>query len=272
MTIVLTILVNDGVVLAGDSALTADVEGNIVNLYETSKIANLHKSLPIGIMTWGRASIGNASILTLIKDFRKRIMGLDTTCLNCKLDTNNYTIEGVAQLFKAFIFDEIYTKSQVDDERFILGFVIAGYSANSSMAERWEITVKESKCNGPIQILGDGLIYAGEKEAISRLVNGYDLKLKDVLQNTGLSQKKINGIMETIDSELSTQLVSDKMPIQDVIHLSRFLLDLTINYFRFKPVISSVGGSTEIAAITKHEGYKWISRNHYYDTKYNQSY
>ena len=45
------------------------------------------------------------------------------------------------------------------------------------------------------------------------------------------------------------------------------------NYTRRKFVkvstAATVGGATEIAAITKHEGYKWVSRKFYYDPKYN---
>ena len=60
------------------------------------------------------------------------------------------------------------------------------------------------------------------------------------------------------------------MPIQDAIDLAEFLVDLTTRYVRFKPGLPTVGGPIEIAAITKHEGFKWIQRKHYFSTKLNR--
>jgi hypothetical protein len=50
------------------------------------------------------------------------------------------------------------------------------------------------------------------------------------------------------------------MPIQDAIDLARFLVETTIGFIRstvFLP--KSVGGVVEIAAITKHEGFRWVT-------------
>ena len=63
MTIAISIKVNDGVVLAADSASTMygkDAQGNtgIFNVYDNAnKVANLHKDIPVGIITWGTGSI-----------------------------------------------------------------------------------------------------------------------------------------------------------------------------------------------------------------------
>jgi hypothetical protein len=74
MAIAISLKVNDGLVLAADSASTIigyTEEGdptNVVNVYNNAnKIANLRKGLPIGVVTWGSGSIGPASISTLIK-------------------------------------------------------------------------------------------------------------------------------------------------------------------------------------------------------------
>jgi hypothetical protein len=74
MTLALTIKVNDGIVLAADSATTFYQNGPqgqvVINVYENAnKVFHLHKALPIGIITWGGGSIGQSSIGTLIKDF-----------------------------------------------------------------------------------------------------------------------------------------------------------------------------------------------------------
>ena len=59
------------------------------------------------------------------------------------------------------------------------------------------------------------------------------------------------------------------MPIQDAINLADFLVDVTKRYFAFHPGADIVGGSTDIATVTRHEGFKWIKRKHYYPADLN---
>ena len=59
------------------------------------------------------------------------------------------------------------------------------------------------------------------------------------------------------------------MPIQDAIDLAEFLVELTIKWSRFTPGPPTVGGPIEIAAITRHEGFKWIRRKQYYSPELN---
>lgn len=59
------------------------------------------------------------------------------------------------------------------------------------------------------------------------------------------------------------------MPIQDAIDLAKFLVYMTIQTMKFGPVAPTVGGPIEVAAITKHEHFKWVLRKHYYDPRYN---
>ncbi|CAN5397067.1 hypothetical protein BH11ARM2_BH11ARM2_10810 [soil metagenome] len=40
-------------------------------------------------------------------------------------------------------------------------------------------------------------------------------------------------------------------------------------YYRFRPGDNTVGGPIEVAAITKHEGFKWIRRKLYYEREMN---
>ena len=69
MTIVVTVRVNDGLVMAADSATTfSDQAGNAVKVCNSvNKLFNLVKVWPIGAMTYGSGSIGAASIETLSK-------------------------------------------------------------------------------------------------------------------------------------------------------------------------------------------------------------
>lgn len=66
-------------------------------------------------------------------------------------------------------------------------------------------------------------------------------------------------------------LILPPMPIQDAIDLAEFLAHAAIMYSRFNIGASTVGGPIEVAAITKHEGFKWVKRKYYYDARLNPS-
>jgi len=79
-----------------------------------------------------------------------------------------------------------------------------------------------------------------------------------------------NQLGPVLAAQLQAPLVFAPMPIQDVIDLARFFVHSAIMYSRFLPGPNIVGGPIEIAAITKHENFKWISRKHYYDQPLNR--
>jgi hypothetical protein len=115
-----------------------------------------------------------------------------------------------------------------------------------------------------------GVVWRGEPEAIARLLLGYSANLGTVLeQDLGVPSAQVPPAIEVIKSRLATPLVEPAMPIQDVIDLVEFLVDLTIKYSRFAPGAPTVGGPIEIAAITKHEGFKWVRRKHYFSPEFN---
>ena len=63
--------------------------------------------------------------------------------------------------------------------------------------------------------------------------------------------------------------VPDAMPIMDAIGLAKFMVDTATNCARFRLGTDTVGGLTEIASVTRHEGFKWVQRKHYYGPELN---
>lgn len=267
MTITVQIKVNDGIVLASDSATTITTgNGNITNVYDNAnKLFNLVKTLPIGAGTWGGGSFGRSSISTLAKDYRALV--------TATFDRGGYTIEGVTRGFADFLYTEHWKPAYSGTQsKPYTGLVVAGYSAGASDAEIWQIhfgiedePVIERK-DEPNEI---ALVWNGQTDAISRLVKGCAAELPQILDLSGIDGEKIAEIMQRVNA-LEQPLIIPPMPIQDAIDLSAFLVDLTARYVRFIPGAPVVGGPIEIAAITKHEGFKWIKRKHYFTTELNQ--
>lgn len=277
MTIAISLKVNDGLVLAADSASSISVTDNqgnsgIINVYDNAnKVFHLHKAIPVGVITWGRGSIGYSSTSTLIKDFRDLI----SNNTEIKIDPDAYTVEEIAEKFYQFIYVDCYTKEFEHlkaEQKPSLGFIIGGYSKGSILAEEWRIDIINGECNGPV-LLRDlnecGLDWNGVPEAITRIVKGYSMKTANVMKMAGLDDIKIREIIHLFDQHLQAPLIIPAMPIQDVIDIAHFLIDMTCKFVKYSPGPPTVGGPIEVAAITKHEGFKWISRKHYYNTTYN---
>ncbi len=280
MTIAISLKVNDGIVLAADSASTlisrsAQGHASVLNVYNhANKIFNLKKGLPIGAITWGSGSIGPAAISTLAKDLRRRLAGDDAAHADWAINPNNYTIQGVADKLREFIFTELYVPAFRDwPEKPDLGFTVAGYSSGETMAEEFRIEIVNGTC-GPPQSLRNradtGVAWSGEPEAISRLLLGFGTRLPVILeQNLGVPHDQIAPAIQVIQQALTAPLVMAAMPLQDAIELAEFLVDLTIKFSRFTPGPPTVGGPIEVAAISKHEGFKWIKRKHYFSRELN---
>ena len=78
-----------------------------------------------------------------------------------------------------------------------------------------------------------------------------------------------HNIIEISKKNLSIPLGVSEMPIQDAIDLADFLVEISKKTSRFLPGPQIIGGPTDIAVITKHEGFKWIQKKHYYDYNLN---
>ncbi len=263
--------VYEGLVLASDSATTlvrVTPEGkvgvlSVLNVYNhANKIFNLHKGHPIGLVTWGSGAIGSVSITTLAKDFRKRL----TEEYNLDSDV---TIEDVASKVKRFFFDEHYQNEYHDAVgKPSIGFFVGGYSTDATAPELWQFKISDGIPQGPDLIRATdeaGINWGGNLEAVSRLVLGHGTGLGTVLGELGVPDSQVEPALAKISSALEAPLATAPMPIQDAIDLARFLVRTSIMYSRFDIGAPTVGGEIEIAAITKHEGFKWINRKHYYD-------
>lgn len=277
MTIAIAVKVNDGIVLAADSAATlSDEHGEIKQVYNNAnKIINLCKGLPIGFISWGLGGIGNDSISTLLKDLRRRFAGLDGDHQEWALNEHSYSLADVAERAREFLFDEYYQKAFAQaSPKPQFGGIVAGYSAGQPQSEAYQVAIDNNgNCPAPKLVIppgGSGAMWAGQPEALQRLIRGVSGSMPQQLEkHLGIANDE--AIQKTIamSAELDEQLVSPAMPIQDAIEFAEFMTETTIKYYRFKPGAATVGGPIEIAAITKHEGFKWVRRKYYYSRELN---
>lgn len=269
MTIAINAKIHEGVVLASDSATTLmNQNGGVVNVYDhANKIFNLYKGLPIGAITYGLGNIGHASIAILAKDFRIE--------LKKSFDPENYKLNEIAEQFGDYInerYEKIFKKTP-KLKRPVLGFVIAGYSSNSDLPEEYQLIypqqTKPALIRPPEEV---GLTWNGEIEPLTRLILGHGSHLQHTVQrvlNLFKGEKEASEFIQSLKMESQVSVISPGMPLQDVIYLAEYLVDTAIKFAKFRPGAQTVGGPIEIAVISKHEGFKWIKRKHYFSTELN---
>jgi hypothetical protein len=289
MSIAVLIGVHDGLVIAADSAsaLTVSVApgsmAGVAKVYDNAnKIFNLYKGKPIGCVTFGTGSIGNSSIGTLIKDLRVILMDQEKAKkLDPPFDPRNYTMEGVSKLVAKFFGDECQRQNPATLQTVNMGFLLGGYSTNGPLGESWSVEIQKGVATAPKLLRAPdqvGISWGGASEVLQRIVLGFSPMLFQVLaevsgqqgQGQQTAQQLFSQLSPLLIARLQAQLVFAPMPIQDAIDLGRFLVHASIMFSRFLAGPQIIGGPIEIAAITKHEQFKWIERKHYYDHSLNQ--
>lgn len=262
MTVIVSIKINDGIVMAADSAGSMN-SGQIYA--HANKIANLCSGLPIGAMSTGSGGIGNESVETLLKDLQRRFSGLEPAYADWRLDHENYTVGQVADRLRAFLFGE---KAQACPDPTNLQVRLCGYSAGRPLAEVWEVNMTAQVCPPPRQIMDQssfGVLWDGQYEALNRLILGLGYDIEAALIRHGVPSQGAKELQANLANDLYATLAVPAMPIQDAIDLARFLVETTIGFVRFAVFLpKSVGGAVEIAAITKHEGFRWVQRKDTY--------
>lgn len=277
MTIAVSVKVHDGLVIASDSALTMVRGGDkILTVYNHgNKIFNLHKDLPLAGMFWGVGNINHSSISTLTKDLRRRFAGEDSAHKDWHLNRDSFTIEAVAQKTRQFLYEELYQPFYENNpQKPDMGFMVGGYSANESLPEVWHINIINGECLKPELISGKedvGIKWDGEPEALNRLLLGRPGSMLSALLDYDPNKTiaEVISLINHLDQYASASIYQAPMPIKDAIDLAEWLVHTSIMWSRFTPDPPTVGGPIEIAAITKHEGFKWIKRKYYFDRQLN---
>ena len=247
MTIVASVKVRDGLILATDSMTTIFGAQGVLGTFSNARKLFQITGRPVGVMTYGLGNIGVRSIEGLVLDFCAR------------LDSGHGTAQELAEDLYAFIksaYEQEFDGVQVE-ERPKLGFLVAGYSNGEPLPEEFEFELPGDSAPSlvrPADVFGAS--WRGENHPFIRLYKGFDPRLTKALQSHGLD----DGQIEAITADLEASVLYDGMPVQDAINFATFILQTTIAYTAFEVGPASCGRPLQVATILADEGFQWIAK------------
>lgn len=269
MTIAIALKIGDGLILGADSAVTIANPGAYPdNVYlNAEKIINLVKGLPLGAVTWGLGGFARRSNTRLAKDLRRR---LSDPTHPWWINPDQYTVEEVARRVEEYFYRELYQADYPSGgEGTGFGFMIAGYGPEAAQGEVWAFDVEDDgSCSGPFPVLANetsGLFYRGQGEALHRLLRGWSSATVERLTSDDFPQHEVIQTLESV-----APLWNEAMPLQDGIDVVKYLIEVTAGFVRYMAEPTTVAPPIDLAAITLHEGFRWVARKHYYSQELNR--
>lgn len=251
MTLVVSLIVPDGVVLATDSLATTISQLNIVGKIEGTcdkcgaKISMPELKLPpirmpsstspfarkvfnfkgkFGLGFWGNSSVNKQTMYSQMKRLENQ--------LTEELISVDKAVDLAADYFFEELKKEVGDLNKIPEKAAAFGFHLVGYeSPESAVGKIWSVNSgraihKESHNEF-------GCTVSGERQVVLKLWK------RD----------------ETIPVPRPTYA---NFTLQDAIDYVEFLIRTTTDYQRFANMIPTVGGEADIALVTHYGGFKWI--------------
>lgn len=262
LTIVASVKVRDGIVLASDSMTMIQVSMPIpgggsqavpVKTYQYARKLFRVGPHPVGVLTWGVGSLGPRSVESLMLDVSRAT-------------SSNASVKEIAGLVRETVgalyqqtFGQLPGTEQPE-----MGFIIAGYSAGNPFAEEWQVVLPNAA--DPVKNRPDeqnGCSWRGIWIPFYRLYFGTDPrmadKLKADLKGAGIDAAVASPVVDQTLASMAMPVYYDGMPVQDAVELAKFILDTTIAVARFEAGTAvTCGGPLQVAAILPDTGWQWI--------------
>jgi hypothetical protein len=265
MTLAVTVVCQDGVVVAADSRTTL---GNHRMFRVGSDFTHkVFESGGVAVATYGEAFVDDRSIASHMAEFAVVEAG------NC--DHPGPVADRLAAFFGdrydaqwAGPGDETASDDAPPPGVAALGFLVSGYD-DAGVGEAWEVTLPDRAVEQIATTAnGGGAAWRGQSDVVTRIVRGADLELLVRLAALNKMSGEVDAVMPLLD-ECSYRIPFDSMNLQDGIDFAVLCIRTTIDVQRLTlgPLATSpefswpgVGGPIEIATVTATGGFGWVQR------------
>ena len=247
----------EGVVLAADTRVTLvaqrkDSPPLLVNYDNATKLLTFGKPHnAVGTVTYGEALIGTRTAQSFIPEFELR------------LGKERLSVLRYAEQISSF-FLERWKEADMPSEVPPLGgmsFIVGGYDENEPYGSVFLFNVPLSPTPEPRNSDNFGMTWGGQLEIVSRIIHGYDPQLLPLLrERLNLTNSRVRKLEEDIKPTFEYTIPYEVLPLQDCVDLATFLIRTTITAQNLAVGVRGVGGTIEVATITRTEGLKWVQK------------
>jgi hypothetical protein len=260
MTLAVTVVCQDGVVVAADSRTTL---ANHRMLRVASDFTHkVFHSGRVAVATYGEAFLSGRSVASHMAEF-------------AAVERGNCDHPGPTARRLAGFFGERYDE-QIDDSEdeppppgvAALGFLVGGYD-DVGVGEAYEVSIPDRAVE---QIAttqnGGGAAWRGQTDVVTRIIRGCDLELLERLAEAHGLTKQLHELGPLLEV-CRYRIPFDSLNLQDGVDFAvlciRTSIDvqrLTLGTVAMAPEFSwpGVGGPIEIATVTSADGARWVQR------------
>ncbi len=262
MSLAITFKGSEGIVLAADSRVTLtaqhkDPSGKdwlVPATYDNAtKLLKIAGQNHVAAVTYGVGTLGHPEPRTAHSLLPELEAALDPK--------KRLSVEEFATKLSDFFMAQWQARVPAGANIGNMSFLVAGYDEKAAYGRIFEIQVPGAPKPVEKTVNDFGLMWGGQQEITSRILNGQDPPLMAVLKTKfNLDDAKVNALVTEINAASAAKIPYQFLPLQDCVDLSILLIRTTSQLMDYQTQVRGVGGAIDVATITRQEGFRHIQR------------
>lgn len=264
MSLGIVIKGTEGLVLAAESRITLGAQvktpqgANQIPVYFDNATKLLSFSKPnttVGVVTYGQAVIGLQTPRTAASFLPE---------FEASLPKERLSVEEFANKISKFYLKQWLSSMPPDDkipQIPNMTFVVAGFNVDEVYGEVYVIEIP--RMPKPTERSKDnefGITYGGQHEIVSKIMNGYDMRLPQVLKKElNLSPEQLTKF-EKLIMGFQLAIPLQVLALQDCVDLACFFIRTTMDAQKLSVGIRGVGGAIDVAIIKRNQDIRFVQR------------
>lgn len=246
----------EGIVLAADSRVTLTGQHPGSNLLVQAHYDNATKLLKVrdqnyvGAVTYGLGALGDReprTVHSFLPEFEEELAG-----------EQRLSVEEFATKLGKF-FQHQWNAANTPAGGDPMVFLVGGFNKGEAYGQVFELSVPNSPSPVERNANDFGITFGGQAEIASRLLNGYDPQLDELVKtNVHLNTAQTKNFRQTVLQSLAMPIPYQFLPLQDCVDLSMFLIKTTATLQRWAVNVRGVGGAIDVATVTRTDGFKAV--------------
>ncbi len=259
MTLAVVFKGSEGLVLAADSRVTIQAITQpagaphplvIPATYDNAtKLLKVHRQDHVAAVTYNAGAVGVQQPRTahsLLPEFEAQLAG-----------ASRLKVEEFASRLSDFFTDQWNNRGGGTGNA--MEFIVGGYDEGDAYGKLFYCAVPTAPQPAE-RIQNDfGIQWGGQSEITSRILNGYDDPLLSLVHS-----KDPNTNVDTLKGEIGkasgAKIPYQFLPLQDCVDLAMLMIRTTAQILDYQIGIRGVGGSIDVATITRTEGFQYVQR------------